>query len=713
MFKKNKDCKSRKRVGEFTVPVVGSIVDSPSSLPDDSTQSVTLQVSDDSTQSTAMPVADAKGVVNDEKGGLAAVGRRIDHASEIPLEIDAKRSNTDIFYNRPGPLLREKILALPDEPGVYMYLNRDGKVIYVGKAKRLKRRVSSYFNRRHDSTKTNLLVRSIADLRFVVVPTEEDALHLEDAMIKEYQPHYNILLKDDKSYPWIVITNEPYPRIFLTRDKGEVKGRYYGPYANVSSAKAVLDLIREVYPIRSCCHFIDDKFIERGKIRLCLDYHIKKCGGACLGLVSTDEYGTYISQIRKILNGDTASLLRYLRDEMEQLSAKWKFEEAQELKRRYELVEKYQAKCTIVPPDEHEYDIFAYDENLKAAYVNFMHIRHGAVVQSLTLEYRKRMDEGKEQILTMAVGEIERRFERKFTEIIVPFEPDMEFAGVTFTVPQRGDKKKLLDVGQKNVTRFRLDKEKEADKRDPEQAVERLMARMKADFRLTEEPRHIECFDNSNIQGTNPVASCVVFRNGKPSRRDYRHFTIKTVVGADDFASMKEVLHRRYTRLMAEGEELPQLVVVDGGKGQLNAAVEAFDEMGIRGKVALIGIAKRLEEIYFPGDQIPLYIDKKSESLRVVQHLRDEAHRFGITFHRDRRSKGQVASVLDTIKGIGPSTTAALIKHFKSVKRIRLAPEDEIAKVIGPAKARLVKDALGTLHPDAQEHEPGNDATHD
>lgn len=713
MFKKNKDSKSRKRVGEFTVPVVGSIVDSPSSLPDDSTQSVTLQASDDSTQSTAMPVADAKGVESDEKGGLAAVGRRIDHASEIPLEIDAKRSNTDIFYNRPGPLLREKILALPDEPGVYMYLNRDGKVIYVGKAKRLKRRVSSYFNRRHDSTKTNLLVRSIADLRFVVVPTEEDALHLEDAMIKEYQPHYNILLKDDKSYPWIVITNEPYPRIFLTRDKGEVKGRYYGPYANVSSAKAVLDLIREVYPIRSCRHFIDDKFIERGKIRLCLDYHIKKCGGACLGLVSTDEYGTYISQIRKILNGDTASLLRYLRDEMEQLSAKWKFEEAQELKRRYELVEKYQAKCTIVPPDEHEYDIFAYDENLKAAYVNFMHIRHGAVVQSLTLEYRKRMDEGKEQILTMAVGEIERRFERKFTEIIVPFEPDMEFAGVTFTVPQRGDKKKLLDVGQKNVTRFRLDKEKEADKRDPEQAVERLMARMKADFRLTEEPRHIECFDNSNIQGTNPVASCVVFRNGKPSRRDYRHFTIKTVVGADDFASMKEVLHRRYTRLMAEGEELPQLVVVDGGKGQLNAAVEAFDEMGIRGKVALIGIAKRLEEIYFPGDQIPLYIDKKSESLRVVQHLRDEAHRFGITFHRDRRSKGQVASVLDTIKGIGPSTTAALIKHFKSVKRIRLAPEDEIAKVIGPAKARLVKDALGTLHPDAQEHEPGNDATHD
>lgn len=691
MYKKSDKKKSvnRKRIEEFSVPVIGFIEDNPVTDAD----VVPMNAPPGDTSSRVYPSY----APSDEFGLLAAAERQIEYGAGVPLEIDAKRSSTDIFYNRPGPILREKILSLPDEPGVYMYLNRDGKVIYVGKAKRLKRRVSSYFNRRHDSTKTNLLVRSIADLRFVVVPTEEDALHLEDAMIKEYQPHYNVLLKDDKSYPWIVITNEPYPRIFLTRDKGEVKGRYYGPYANVTSAKAVLNLIREVYPIRSCRHFIDDKFIERGKIRLCLDYHIKKCGGACMGLVSTDEYGKYITQIRKILNGETASLLRYLRDEMEELSRKWKFEEAQELKRRYDLVERYQAKCTIVPPDENEYDIFAYDENGKSAFINFMHIRHGAVVQSLTLEYRRRLDELKEQLLTMAIGEIERRFERKFTEIIVPFEPDMDFNGVTFTVPIRGDKKKLLDVGQKNVTRYRLDKEKEADKRDPEQAVSRLMARMKADFRLSEEPRHIECFDNSNIQGTNPVASCVVFRNGKPSRRDYRHFTIKSVVGADDFASMKEVLHRRYTRLMAEGEELPQLVVVDGGKGQLNAAVEAFEEMGIRGKVALIGIAKRLEEIYFPGDQIPLYVDKKSESLRVVQHLRDEAHRFGITFHRDRRSKGQVASILDTIKGIGPSTTAALIKHFKSVKRIRMTSEDEIAKIIGPAKARLVKNALGTL----------------
>ena len=678
-----------KRIGEFSVPVVGNIEDKTPPLIDEITTSDTHNVSKkgDNPSDTLLDKSDDAAV---------QAGRQIEHGVSVPLEISQKRTREDIFYNRPGEILREKILALPDEPGVYMYLNKDGKVIYVGKAKRLKRRVSSYFNRRHDSMKTNLLVRSIADLRFVEVPTEEDALHLEDAMIKEYQPHYNVLLKDDKSYPWIVITNEPYPRVFLTRDKGEVKGRHYGPYANVSSAKTVLELIREVYPIRSCHHFIDQNFIDRGKVRLCLDYHIKKCGGCCLGLISTEEYGKYITQIRKILNGETASLLRYLRDEMEILSAKWKFEEAQELKRRYELVEKYQAKCTIVPPDEHEYDVFAYDENDKSAFVNYMHIRHGAVVKSLTLEYRKRMDETREQLLTMAIGEIERRFEAKMTEVIVPFEPDMQFDGIVFNIPQRGDKKKLLDVGQKNVTRFRLDKEKEADKRDPEQAVTRLMARMKADFRLSEEPRHIECFDNSNIQGSNPVASCVVFRNGKPSRRDYRHFTIKTVVGADDFASMKEVLHRRYTRLMAEGEELPQLVVVDGGKGQLNAAVEAFDEMGIRGKVALIGIAKRLEEIYFPGDQIPLYIDKKSESLRVVQHLRDEAHRFGITFHRDRRSKGQVASVLDTIKGIGPATITTLIKHFKSVKRLRQVPEDEIAKVIGPSKARLIKEALGT-----------------
>ena len=643
---------------------------------------------------------------------LRQVAREINKGTEMPIEIQGKRTRAEIFDNKPGKYLREKILSLPDEPGVYMYLDKYGQVIYVGKAKRLKRRVSSYFNRHHDSTKTNRLVRTLVDLRFVVVPTEEDARHLEDATIKEYQPRYNILLKDDKSYPWIVVTNEPYPRVFMTRDREGIRGRFYGPYSNITSAKVVLELIRQVFPLRSCRHMIDQNFIDRGKARLCLDYHIHKCGGACRGLISTEEYGAYITQVRKILNGDTATLMRHLESEMARLSEQWKFEQAAEMKRRYDLVARYQAKCTIVPPDEREYDIFAFDENGPAAYVGFMHIRHGAVVQSLTLEYRRRMDESKEEILSMAIGEIERRFERRFRELIVPFEPDMPFEGITFTIPTRGDKKKLLTVGQKNVTRYRLDKEKEADKRDPEQATVRLMQRMKSDFRLSEEPRHIECFDNSNIQGTNPVASCVVFRNGKPARRDYRHFNIKTVVGADDFASMKEVLHRRYTRLMAEGEELPQLVVVDGGKGQLNAAVEAFDEMGIRGKVALVGIAKRLEEIYFPGDQIPLYIDKKSESLRVIQALRDEAHRFGITHHRDRRSKSALSSALDDIKGIGPATAAALLKEFKSVKRIAATPIDDLAAVVGPAKARLVGEALRKRgqQADAPQNEPSDPA---
>ena len=616
------------------------------------------------------------------------------HSRGVSLEVDNARSDEDLWYNRPSPELREKVLSLPEEPGVYMYLNRSGKVIYVGKAKRLKRRVSSYFNRRHDSTKTNLLVRNIADLRFIVVATEEDALHLENAMIKEYQPRYNVLLKDDKSYPWIVVTNEPYPRVFMTRNKGEVGGRYYGPYSNVQSARLVLELIRELFPIRSCRHFIDKNSIRRGKMRLCLDYHIKKCEGACVGYVSEEDYAKHIVNTRQILNGETRQLSQYLRDEMGRLSEEWKFEEAQLVKDKLELLDKYNSKSMIGGNSVSVADIFSYDETAESGYVNFMHLQHGAVVQSLNLEYRRRLAEPKEELLSMAIGEIQRRFERKFHEIIVPFLPDVEFEGVEFVVPQRGDRKKLLDVGTKNVRQFMAEREKQAEKLDPERGVNRLMQRMKEDFCLSVEPRHIECFDNSNIQGTNPVSSCVVFRNGKPSKRDYRLFNIKTVVGANDFASMKEVLHRRYARMISEGEELPQLVVVDGGKGQLSAAVEAFDELGIRGTVAVVGIAKRLEEIYFPGDSLPLYIDKKSESLRVIQALRDEAHRFGITHHRNRRSKSQVVSELDSIKGIGEQTSRALLKHFKSVKRIRNASFEEIAQVVGVAKARIVVEGL-------------------
>ncbi len=626
-------------------------------------------------------------------GILVGGGRGIDESGKIQVEIPDDRSAEDRYGNRPSRALRDKILALPEDPGVYVYIDKRGSVIYVGKAKRLKRRVSSYFNRRHSSMKTNLLVRNIVDMRFFVVATEEDALHLEDAMIKAYQPRYNILLKDDKSYPWIVVTDEPYPRVFMTRDKTE-HGKYFGPYANSSSAKVVLDLIRALYPLRSCRHFIDKNVIENGKLRLCLDYHIKKCGGACRGLVSVDEYGESVAKVRQILRGETRMLSLYLKNEMEAAAAALKFEEAQILKEKMVLVDRYNAKSVI--PTAGDADVFGYDENGDSGFVSYLHLHHGAVTRSLNLEYRRRLAESGQEILSMAIGEISRRFEYRFAEVLVPFEPDVEFQGVHFIVPQRGDKRKVLEVAMKNATRYMTDKEQIARKLDPEASVTRLMQRMKEDFRLSEEPRHIECFDNSNIQGTNPVASCVVFRNGKPARRDYRHFNIKTVEGPDDFASMKEVLHRRYARLMAEGQGLPQLVVVDGGKGQLSAAVEAFDELGIRGQVALIGIAKRLEEIYFPGDSLPLYIDKKSESLRVIQALRDEAHRFGITHHRQRRSKAQTNSELDTIKGIGPAGAAALMKHFRSVKRLREASADEIAGVVGKAKAALIQTHFST-----------------
>ncbi len=608
---------------------------------------------------------------------LTGVGRDIDGTGKFEIEFTPDRTRDDLFNNRPGAHLREKILNLPESPGVYMYIDRHGKVIYVGKAKRLKRRVSSYFNRRHDSVKTNLLVRNIVDMRFIVVATEEDALHLENAMIKSYQPHYNVLLKDDKSYPWIVVTKELYPRVFMTRER-DVDGKYYGPYANQQSAKVVLQLIRDVYPLRSCRHALDEKGIVRNKFSLCLDYHIKKCGGACRGLISPEKYGEYVSQVRQILSGETDVLEKYLQEEMDRLSGEWKFEEAQIMKEKYETVRSYNSKTVIAVTEKEDADMFAYDENGDSAYVNFMHLHHGAVVQNLNMEFRRKLAETPSEILSMAIGEIARRFDRTFKTVIVPFEPDVEFAGVEFIVPKRGDKRKILDVGMKNVRQYMLDKEKLAEKLDPEKGVEKLMEQMKSDFRLNVQPRHIECFDNYNIQGTNPVASCVVFRNGKPAKRDYRHFIIKTVVGANDFASMKEVLHRRYSRMMAEGEPLPQLVVVDGGKGQLSAAVEAFDEMGIRGEVALVGIAKRLEEIYFPGDQLPLYIDKKSRSLQVVQALRDEAHRFGITHHRLRRSKGQVSSELDSIKGIGTATAKTLMKVFKSVKRIREASRESL-----------------------------------
>ncbi len=598
--------------------------------------------------------------------------------------------------------LKEKISILPDTPGCYLYYDAEGNVIYVGKAKNLKRRVSSYFNRTHESVRTMLLVRNIADMRYIVVPTEQDALNLENSLIKEYKPHYNVLLKDDKSYPWIVVTKEHYPRVFLTRTRIKDGSKYFGPYTNAGVAKAVLNLIRELYPVRTCRHAITPDYVAKGKGRLCLEYHLKNCLGCCTGLIGQADYGEMIDHVKQILRGDTQELLDYLRAEMEKLAAELRFEEAQLLKEKYDLVARYQSKSVIVSQTLDDIDVFGVDDDRDMVYVNYMHVRRGAIVRSITFEYKRRLDEPIEDILGYAITEAAEKFDLRYDEIVVPMKPYIELEGVMYTIPQRGDKMKLLEVSTHNARQNKVDSLKMMEKHDPEKRVERTLERMKSDFRLSVLPRHVECFDNSNIQGTNPVASCVVFRNAKPSKRDYRHFNIKTVEGPDDFASMKEVLTRRYTRMMEEGEELPQLIVVDGGKGQLSAAVEALDDMGLRGTIAVVGIAKRLEEIYFPGDSVPLYIDKNSESLRVVQQLRDEAHRFGITHHRNRRSKGQIVSELDDIKGVGEKTKQALLQHFKSVKRLREASIDSIADITGPSRASLIYNAL---HPESEQSE--------
>ena len=593
-----------------------------------------------------------------------------------------------------SPELKDKISVLPDTPGVYMYFNAEGRVIYVGKAKNLKRRVSSYFNREHESVRTRLLVRAIADMNYIVVPTEEDALNLENSLIKEHQPRYNVLLKDDKSYPWICVTNEMYPRVFLTYNKVKNGGRFYGPYTNTAVARVTLDLINRLYPVRTCRSAITPEFIAANRGRLCLEYHIKNCLGCCTGLISADEYQQYIARIKQILNGDTQELMDYLVGEMQALAAELKFEQAQALKEKYQLVEKYRAKSVIVSQTVSDIDVFGIDDDDRDVYINYMHVRKGVVVRSLTLEYKRRLDESQAEMLAYAMTEVSQQLGIKYRDVIVPVEPEIQLPDVIFYIPQRGDKKQLLDVSVRNARQKKIDSLKQMEKKDPEQRVMRTLERLKTDLRMSELPRHIECFDNSNTQGTDPVSACVVFKNARPSKRDYRHFIVKTVEGPNDFATMQEVITRRYTRMLDEEQELPQLIIVDGGKGQLSAAVEVLDRLGLRGKIAIIGIAERLEEIYFPGDSVPLYINKNSESLRVIQHLRDEAHRFGITHHRKRRAKSQTRSELDAIKGIGDKTKTALLTHFKSVKRIREATLDQIAAIIGPAKAQLVHQAL-------------------
>ncbi len=587
------------------------------------------------------------------------------------------------------PDLDIQIKALPDQPGVYQYFDKDLKILYVGKAKNLRKRVSSYFVKVHDNAKTRVLVKKIVQIKHIVVPTETDALLLENNLIKRLQPRYNVLLKDDKSYPWICIKNERFPRVFTTRRLVKDGSEYFGPYTNVKTVYTLLDLIRELYPLRSCNYDLSLQNIERGKFKVCLEYHIGNCEGPCEGLESEIGYRDKIRAIKNILKGNFKENLKDFRQLMTTLAADMKFEEAQEIKEKIEVLENYQAKSTIVNPKISNVDVFSIVSDESMAYINFLQIVHGAIVRSHTLELKKKLDETDEELLELAVVELRDRFQLLSKEIILPFVLDLG-EKLMVTVPKLGDKKQLLDLSERNARYYRLDQLKQIKIVDPDRHTSRIMQQMKKDLRLSVEPRHIECFDNSNIQGTNPVAACVVFKEGKPSKKEYRHFNIKTVDGPNDFASMEEVVYRRYKRLLEENEPLPQLIIIDGGKGQLSSALKSIDRLGLRGKIAIIGIAKRLEELFYPGDSIPLYLDKKSETLKVIQHLRNEAHRFGITFHRDKRSKNAIQSSLTQIPGIGEKTMEKLMVAFKSVKRLKETPETEIEKIIGKDKTKKV-----------------------
>ena len=513
-------------------------------------------------------------------------------------------------------------------------------------------------------------------------------------MIKAHQPRYNVLLKDDKTYPYICIKNEAYPRVFMTRKVVKDGSSYFGPYTNVKMVYALLEMFRQIYRVRTCKLNLAPPAIQKGKYKVCLQYHIKNCKGPCESLVDEEEYDKDIKEIKEILRGHTSDVLDFMMNEMVVLSEKLKFEQAQEIKEKYLMIDNYQTKTCIVQPLINNVDVYSYMEDENSIYVNYFHVIRGAIIQAYTFEYKRRMDEPKEEILSLAIEEMYERFKSTAKEYIVPFDPDYKKEGITYSVPQRGDKKKLLDLSDKNLKQFIIDKLKHAEKLNPEQRSTRILTRLKSDLQLHDLPLHIECFDNSNIQGTNPVAACVVFKNAKPSKRDYRHFNIKTVEGPDDFASMYEIVGRRYRRLLEEDQPLPQLIVIDGGKGQLHAATDALKDLDLYGRIPIIGIAKRLEEIYFPEDSIPLYLDKNSESLKLIQQLRDEAHRFGITFHRNKRSKGQIASELDAIKGVGEATKTALLKKFKSVKRIKEATIDQLIEVVGASKANIIREGL-------------------
>ena len=593
------------------------------------------------------------------------------------------------------PTLELQIQTLPDGPGVYQYYDKEGKILYVGKAKNLKKRVSSYFNKIHDTAKTNVLVKKIVTIKHIVVPTETDALLLENNLIKTLMPRYNVLLKDDKSYPWICIKKEPFSRIFPTRRMVKDGSEYFGPYTSFKTVNTILELIKELYPLRTCNYDLSQSNIDNGKFKVCLEYHIGNCKGPCEGYELLENYQKQVDAIREILKGNFKESMKDFKKLMNDLAKDMHFEEAQKIKEKIEILENYQSRSTIINPKITNIDVFSIVSDESAAFVNFLQISHGSIIRSHTMEIKKKLDETDEELLELAIIELRERFRLLSKEIIVPFEVDLG-STIKVTVPQLGDKKQILDLSIRNAKFYRIEQLKQLQIVDPDRHANRIMAQMQKDLRLPVEPRHIECFDNSNIQGTNPVAACVVFKDGKPSKKDYRHFNIKTVEGPNDFASMEEVVYRRYKRLLDENEPLPNLIIIDGGKGQLSSALKSIDELGLRGKIAIIGIAKRLEELFYPGDSIPLYLDKKSETLKVIQQLRNEAHRFGITFHRDKRSKSALNSSMESIPGIGEKTMQALIQHFKSVKRLKLATEKEISDVIGVSKAKKIADFYKT-----------------
>jgi len=587
--------------------------------------------------------------------------------------------------------LQSLIRLLPHKPGVYQYFDAAENLLYVGKAKSLKNRVSSYFNKqKYENGKTALLVRKIADIKTIVVDTEMDALLLENSLIKKFRPRYNINLKDDKTYPSIVICNEEFPRIFSTRQIIRDGSEYHGPYASVKAMHALLDLVRKLYPIRTCALPLKPKSIAAGKFKVCLEYHLGNCLGPCENKQSKENYDHNVDQIRRIIRGDYADILRELRTRLKEYSDALRFEEAHAMKERIETLEQFQARSTIVHPSIDRVDVFSIASDSSAGFVNFLRLSNGTIVQGYTLELRKRLDESDRELLELAIIELRERFGSSSRDVFIPFEVELELPDVKFHVPQIGDKKKLLELSHRNALHAMLEAQKQQEFVDPERHTRRILETIQKDLRLQELPVHMECFDNSNIQGTHPVSACVVFRNAKPSKSDYRKFNIREVTGPNDFDTMKEVLSRRYSRLMDEGLPLPQLIVIDGGKGQLSAAVEALQSLGLRGKIAVIGIAKRLEEIYFPGDSLPIYLDKRSETLRIIQHMRDEAHRFGITHHRDRRSKDALRSELTTIPGVGMHTTQTLLRHFKTVGKVKDATLDELAEVVNKRMATLV-----------------------